>query len=145
MTSRDWTDTLRHESAETRALHDLEATRGHHWPVNPTPWRPPTPQEVELFEAKRRHGTTEDDCYDWLGRHRDGDYGTFRYCGTNIASRAAWMIFVGPIPKGMLVCHRCDNPPCTNLRHLFLGTAADNIRDAVAKGRTGKRRPLLRQ
>lgn len=41
----------------------------------------------------------------------------------------------GPIPPGMFVCHRCDNPRCIRLDHLFLGTDSDNQRDAVAKGR----------
>ncbi|MHB1172823.1 MAG: HNH endonuclease signature motif containing protein [Lacisediminihabitans sp.] len=49
--------------------------------------------------------------------------------------RLAWQDANGPIPDGMLVCHRCDNPACYHLPHLFLGTYADNNRDMVAKGR----------
>lgn len=52
------------------------------------------------------------------------------------AHRLAWTDAHGPIPPGMLVCHRCDNPPCANVEHLFLGTAADNAADCKSKGRT---------
>lgn len=53
------------------------------------------------------------------------------------AHRRAWELAHGPIPVGMDVLHRCDNPPCENPEHLFLGTAKDNMADARAKGRLG--------
>lgn len=49
--------------------------------------------------------------------------------------RAAWELTHGPVPDGLFVLHRCDNPPCCNPAHLFLGTRGDNNRDARAKGR----------
>lgn len=51
------------------------------------------------------------------------------------AHRYAYERFNGPIPKGMLVCHSCDNPPCVNPKHLFLGTDMQNTQDMIRKGR----------
>lgn len=51
------------------------------------------------------------------------------------AYRVAWQLFCGPIPEGMLACHKCDTPQCVNPDHLFMGTRFDNMRDSAAKGR----------
>ena len=53
-----------------------------------------------------------------------------------LAHRAAWELYVGEIPDGLNVCHKCDTPLCVRPDHLFLGTQMDNLRDASSKGRT---------
>lgn len=54
------------------------------------------------------------------------------------APRFSWELHNGPIPDGLYVLHRCDNPPCVNPKHLFLGTADDNSKDMISKDRQAK-------
>lgn len=79
---------------------------------------------------------TKDGCLEWTGaKHRQG-YGRIRVEGKiTFTHRLAWQLSFGAIPKGLFVCHACDNPPCCNPKHLWLGTNLENQRDMFAKGR----------
>lgn len=99
---------------------------------------PLSQRELERFN---KNIATSDGCWGWTGPRHDFGYGVFALkrdgkWGREYAHRLAWLVNFGDIPDGLCVCHRCDNPPCTNPDHLFIGTNGDNIRDAIAKGRT---------
>jgi len=86
-------------------------------------------------------------CRVFTGARRGDGYGAFQMGKRQTgAHRAAWEFTYGPIPSGMKVLHRCDNPPCCEPTHLFLGTNADNLADMAAKGRSthGARNPNAR-
>jgi hypothetical protein len=95
-------------------------------------------EEFSRFWSKVNMGP---ECWDWTGAMGPYGYGTFWDAGkrqgkrTKRAHRVAWVHVYGDIPKGLLICHRCDNRRCVRPDHLFLGTHRDNTEDMVAKGR----------
>ncbi len=96
--------------------------------------RKSVPLELRL---KMRLKIAESGCHEWTG-HTVKGYGYIWLNGKDIGTHCAtWILANGPIPNGLYVCHTCDNPPCCNVEHLFLGTPAGNVADMVAKGRKG--------
>lgn len=75
-------------------------------------------------------------CIEWIGARNGRGYGVVKRGGvTRPASRWAYWYSFGPIPPGVVVRHRCDNPPCVNPDHLTLGSQAENIQDSVSQNR----------
>ena len=95
-----------------------------------------TPREARLYAHMH---VAESGCWEWTGATVNGGYGVMgigrRGEGNVRVHRLAWEIWRGPIPDGMWVLHRCDNPPCFRPDHLFLGSHADNMADMTAKRR----------
>lgn len=77
-----------------------------------------------------------DGCWLWNGKRRANGYGIFGLCGYPYgAHRFAYFLINGNIPKGHIICHKCDNPPCVRPDHLYCGTHKDNSKDAWDRGR----------
>lgn len=126
--------------AKDMCTRHYDANRRHGSPYAEIQPAPPkrTPEERFWFYV-----TKGPDCWGWTG-HTSCGYGVLTGDLVNgkhhqvKAHRFSYELHNGPIPDGLHVLHKCDNPPCSNPSHLFLGTQADNTRDMYAKGREGR-------
>jgi hypothetical protein len=79
---------------------------------------------------------SESGCLEWTGTLSHRGYGqtkvNYKYYSVH---KLSWELANGPVPSGMYVCHKCDNPKCFEVSHLFLGTPQDNVHDSISKGR----------
>jgi hypothetical protein len=75
-------------------------------------------------------------CWEWIANKLPKGYGRFKENDTSkVAHRVSYEMHIGHIKEGMIICHHCDNPPCVNPFHLFMGTHKDNVIDKKSKGR----------
>lgn len=78
-------------------------------------------------------------CWIWEGYSKNGRYGSIQINNKVMqAHRASYELFVGPIPDGLVVMHKCDNTKCVKPKHLKVGTLSDNTLDCLKKGRFRK-------
>lgn len=83
-----------------------------------------------------RYRIAESGCWEWRGALNYAGYGVCYQLGQNLAHRVSYIKNVGPIPSGLCILHRCDNPKCVNPKHLVPGTHKQNMEDMSKKERT---------
>ena len=127
------------KSRTARGLCPMHAWRmKHHGTIEPQKRAHGRTLEERFWTFVTRRSPIE--CWPWIGSLNRQGYGHIAEWRDGIrhnkrSNRLSWEIHHGPIPPGMFVCHHCDNPPCVNPDHLFLGNNFSNMRDMMRKGR----------
>lgn len=94
------------------------------------------PEKIRSLIFSRVFLDPKANCWEWNGCRNQLGYGQLRFEGVLwLLHRLTYTLFIGEIPKGLFVCHSCDNPSCCNPEHLWVGTHTHNMRDAALKGR----------
>ena len=105
------------------------------------------PGLAERFWSRVDKSPRPEGCWLWMGQRLGTMYDGYGFLVVKrwrrIAHRVAWELTHGTIPEGLLVLHHCDNPPCVNPEHLFVGTQSENMKDMYDKGRRQFRPWLL--
>lgn len=127
------------EDLENREQHHLDLLRPVYNEITTAArapfrtWRSDAADEARFWSKVDQ---AEDGCWLWQGTLLRQGYGCIKIAGQMYkAHRLAYQYTHGPIPQGLLICHKCDNPRCVRPDHLFLGTQKDNMADMSAKGR----------
>jgi len=101
------------------------------------PIRPLNDVEKSAFWSRIKRGNAKE-CWPWTGKKIKG-YGYLILDGSGYyAHRVSWLLFSGEDPAKQCVLHKCDNPPCTNPNHLYVGSHGDNMRDMFRRGRANR-------
>lgn len=108
-------------------------------PINIRPLRPLPDKSIIKFWHQvdvSKHQGPRGQCWCWTGNAEEDGRGRVSLLGSEfLVARVAYYLYTGKDPGDLYVCHSCDWPPCVRREHLFLGTAQDNIMDAISKGR----------
>jgi hypothetical protein len=122
----------------SRGLYDMHYSRWRRHGDTSVTLKPLSDTTEEAFKHYMPEPPPSRGCWPWRGTIADTGYGTFAIRGKRYgAHRIAYELFVGPIPKGLHIRHRCvGNRACVQPAHLLVGTPAQNVQDTVDQGRT---------